>query len=70
MADQTPTLKMPYIMPSQAQKHVTHNQSLEILDAVVQLSVLSKAAAAPPGDPDEGDPLHRRRGPLRRLERT
>lgn len=55
MADQTPTLKMPYIMPSQAQKHVTHNQSLEILDAVVQLSVLSKAAAAPPGDPVEGD---------------
>lgn len=55
MADQTPTLNMPYIMPSQAQKHVTHNQALEILDALVQLSVLSRTVSAPPGSPDEGD---------------
>ncbi|MCO5159995.1 MAG: DUF2793 domain-containing protein [Mesorhizobium sp.] len=55
MADQTPTLKMPYIMPSQAQKHVTHNQSLEILDAVVQLAVLSRSVSDPPAVPQEGD---------------
>ena len=55
MADQTPTLNMPYIMPSQAQKHVTHNQALEILDAVVQLSALSRTVPAPPGSPAEGD---------------
>lgn len=55
MADQTPTLNLPYIMPSQAQKHVTHNQALEILDAVVQLSVLDADTGAPPSTPSEGD---------------
>lgn len=39
--DQTPKLKMPYILPSQAQKHVTHNEALRLLDAVVYLSVKS-----------------------------
>jgi hypothetical protein len=33
--DQTPNLKLPYILPSQAQKHVTHNEALRLLDAVV-----------------------------------
>nr|WP_295468942.1 DUF2793 domain-containing protein [Mesorhizobium sp.] len=55
MADQTLTLNLPYIMPSQAQKHVTHNQALEILDAVVQLAVLSRTVPDPPVAPEEGD---------------
>jgi hypothetical protein len=55
MADQTPTLHLPYIMPSQAQKHVTHNQALEILDAVVQLSVIDADTSSPPPSPEEGD---------------
>lgn len=55
MADQTPTLNLPFIMPSQAQKHVTHNQALEILDAVVQLSVAGADSGAPPSTPTEGD---------------
>ena len=55
MPDQTPTLNLPYIMPSQAQKHVTHNQALEILDAVVQLAVLSRTVSTPPASPAEGD---------------
>jgi hypothetical protein len=55
MTDQTPTLNLPYIMPSHAQKHVTHNQALEILDAVVQLSVLDAGTDAPPSTPSEGD---------------
>lgn len=55
MADQTPTLNLPFIMPSQAQKHVTHNQALEILDAVVQLSVAGADSGAPPPTPAEGD---------------
>jgi hypothetical protein len=46
---------MPYIMPSQAHKHVTHNLALDLLDAVVQLAVLSRITAAPPTDPGEGD---------------
>jgi len=55
MTDQTPSLNLPFIMPSQAQKHVTHNQALEILDAVVQLSVIDADASAPPSTPSEGD---------------
>lgn len=47
-------LDLPYIMPSQAQKHVTHNEALSILDALVQLSVVSATVTAPPGSPAEG----------------
>ncbi|WP_024586619.1 DUF2793 domain-containing protein [Aliihoeflea sp. 2WW] len=50
----TPHLDLPFILPSQAQKHVTHNEALRILDAVVQLSVASRTEAAPAGDISEG----------------
>lgn len=53
--EQTTNLKMPFIMPSQAQKHVTHNEALLALDVVVQLSVLDRHLAAPPALPAEGD---------------
>ncbi|WP_406873832.1 DUF2793 domain-containing protein [Aminobacter sp. P9b] len=53
--EQTTNLKMPFIMPSQAQKHVTHNEALQALDIVVQLSVLDRHLAAPPAVPAEGD---------------
>lgn len=53
--EQTTNLKMPFIMPSQAQKHVTHNEALLALDVVVQLSVLDRHLAAPPALPIEGD---------------
>jgi hypothetical protein len=52
--DATPNLKMPYILPAQAQKHVTHNEALRALDALVQLSVASRSLAAPPVGPAEG----------------
>lgn len=51
MAD-TPNLTLPFIEAAQAQKHVTHNESLRILDAVVQLSVLSNIYTAPPDSPN------------------
>lgn len=51
----TPNLSFPYIMPSQAQKHVTHNEALRLLDAVVQLSVLDRDLVVPPSSPAEGD---------------
>ncbi len=51
----TPSLLLPYIMPAQAQKHVTHNEAMTLLDTLVQLSVLDKDLTAPPGAPDEGD---------------
>ena len=50
-----PNLALPYIMPSQAQKHVTHNEALQILDALVQLSLKSRRFSTPPDEPSEGD---------------
>ena len=51
---QTPRLSMPYIMPSQAQKHVTHNEAIELLDAIVQLSLEALDVNAPPVGAAEG----------------
>jgi hypothetical protein len=51
----TPRLGLPAIEAAQAQKHVTHNEALVLLDALVQLAVESRALAAPPGSPAEGD---------------
>lgn len=48
-------LKLPYLEAAQAQKHVTVNESLRALDALVQLSVKSRALAAPPATPGDGD---------------
>ncbi|NTT87281.1 DUF2793 domain-containing protein [Tabrizicola fusiformis] len=47
-------LDLPYLMPAQAQKHVTHNEALQILDGIVQMSVLAFEALTPPGSPAEG----------------
>ncbi|WP_232632049.1 DUF2793 domain-containing protein, partial [Methylobacterium sp. Leaf118] len=55
MADTTPSLALPLIAGGQAQKHVTHNEALTLLDALVQLAVIDKDASAPPSDPAEGD---------------
>ncbi|QXN71220.1 hypothetical protein RCMAMADUCK_23 [Rhodobacter phage RcMamaDuck] len=54
MAD-TPNLVLPYIQASQAQKHVTHNEAIRLLDGMVQLAVLSRVLTAPPGSPVDGD---------------
>lgn len=51
----TPNLVLPYLAAGQAQKHVTLNESLRMLDALVQLGVLSRALAAPPASPADGD---------------
>ena len=47
-------LALPLIAASQAQKHVTHNEALEIIDAVLQLSVIARSLTAPPGAPANG----------------
>ncbi len=52
--DSTPNLQLPYLIAAQAQKHVTHNEALRALDAVVQLLVLDKDLATPPGSPADG----------------
>jgi hypothetical protein len=48
-------LKLPYLAAAQAQKHVTHNEALRRLDAVVQLAVLDSGLADPPASPADGD---------------
>jgi len=55
MSDTTSNLLLPYILAAQAQKHVTHNEALRILDGLVQLSVLDRNLTAPPGSPADGD---------------
>jgi hypothetical protein len=42
------------IEAAQAQKHVTHNEALALLDALTQLTAESRALTAPPGSPAEG----------------
>lgn len=54
MAD-TPVLTLPLIAASQAQKHVTHNEALAILDVIVQLAVISRTIFTPPTTPTLGD---------------
>lgn len=55
MSDDTPLLSLPLILPAQAQKHVTHNEALRLLDVLVQLAVTDRTRTAPPVAPAEGD---------------
>lgn len=54
MSDTTPNLRLPYIQAAQAQKHVTHNEAIRALDALVQISVASRTRAMPPAMPTDG----------------
>jgi hypothetical protein len=55
MSDRTANLNLPYIMPNQAQKHVTHNEAIRTLDALVQLAVRGRSRTAPPASPSDGE---------------
>ena len=48
MSDSTTHLGLPYLLAAQAQKHVSHNEALRLLDAMVQLSVLDRTRTTPP----------------------
>ncbi len=50
----TSNLVLPYLAVGRAQKHVTVNESLRKLDALVQLSVVSATTAAEPSSPADG----------------
>ena len=50
----THRLGLPLLDAAQAQKHVTHNEALTSLDALVQLSVSSRNVVTPPASPTEG----------------
>jgi hypothetical protein len=55
MPDVTPHLGLPLIAAGQAQKHVTHNEALGQLDALVHLACIDRDLTAPPASPAEGD---------------
>jgi hypothetical protein len=51
----SPRLGLPYLQGNQAQKHVTLNEALGRLDALVQLAVISAVVSDQPETPLEGD---------------
>lgn len=55
MSTTSAKLTLPYMQAAQAQKHVTHNEALRVLDALVQTGVISKDVNSPPSLPADGD---------------
>ena len=55
MSESSPKLDLPYIQPSQAQKHITHNEAIEKLDVLTQLVVSEFDAIDPPTLPVDGE---------------
>jgi len=54
-SETTLKLNLPYILPAQAQKHITHNEALKALDTLIHLSVVSDTLTQPPANPVLGD---------------
>lgn len=52
---ETANLGLPFIDGSQAQKHVTHNEALRILDDAIQIAVLDTTFTVPPSSPVDGE---------------
>lgn len=48
-------LSLPYLEAAQAQKHVTHNEALDALDALIHLSVKDRNRVGPPTEAQEGE---------------
>lgn len=53
--ENTPRLGLDYVLAAQAQKHVTVNESLRRLDALVQATAISRSIDNQPPSPAEGD---------------
>lgn len=51
----SPNLGLPFIVPAQAGKHITHNEAIAALDTLTQLSVIDRDLGAPPPEPAPGD---------------
>ena len=52
--DFTPNLALPYVLPNQAQKHVTVNESLAAVDGLLMASVVGIGLNDAPSDPIAG----------------
>jgi hypothetical protein len=55
MSDTTPRSGLPLLAAAQAQKHVTHNEALIMLDALSCARILDRDLSAPPASPADGD---------------
>ncbi|MFZ5610167.1 MAG: DUF2793 domain-containing protein [Pseudomonadota bacterium] len=54
MSEATARWLLPLIATNQAQKEVTHNEALLLLDALIHPAVESRLSATPPATPPEG----------------
>lgn len=54
MANSTTRLKLPLILPGQAQKELFHNEALQRLDILVQAAAAGGPLNSPPDRPDVG----------------
>lgn len=52
---ETSNLNLPLLAAAQAQKHVTVNEALGLIDLTVQLRAINRTRTTPPGSPTEGD---------------
>lgn len=55
MSSATPNLAIEYLVAGQSSPEITLNEALNLLDAVICLSVLDTALSAAPGSPTSGD---------------
>lgn len=55
MTDTTPRIKLAELAAAQAQKHVTVNEDLQMLDALINAYLLGNGTDTPPGSPTDGD---------------
>lgn len=54
MSQTSPILSLPYIQPAQAQKHLTHNTALGVLDVLVQAVAADRDRTIPPAPVSAG----------------
>ena len=54
MSDTTPRLRLPFILPGQAQKELFHNEALARIDAALHAAVEDGPRSTPPPSPSEG----------------
>jgi len=52
---ETSRFGLPLVQPAQAQKHVTVNEALSLIDATMQLTLGSRTQTLPPTSPVDGD---------------
>src|SRR6185437_3620544 len=55
MTTETPRVRLPFIAAAQAQKHVTHNEALAELDALIGACFLDRDLTTAPSSPSDGD---------------